>query len=217
VSDEVDALYALPPAEFTAARNELAKRTGDAELRKLKRPSQAAAVVNRLAWHRRADVERLVEAGRKLRTAQARGAGVAEATKAERDALDGLLRAARGEGATSDAVLARVRSTLQAAAADDDAAERVLAGRLEKELEPPGFGPLLAAAAATPRRPRQAKEERPRRDVAAERRRREAERAAQAELRAAEREEREAARALEQARRRVEAARAAVERATGAA
>jgi hypothetical protein len=213
VTDEVDALYALPPEEFTAARNELAKRTGDAEIRKLKRPSQAAAVVNGLARGRRGDVERLLDAGRTLRAAQARGAGVEEATKAERDALAALVRAARGEGATSDAVLERVRATLQAAAADDDAAARVLAGRLEKELEPPGFGPLLAAAAAAPREARPKAQAAPKRDAAAMRRRREAERAAQAELRDAERGEREARRAWEQAQRRLEAAREAAERA----
>lgn len=220
--DEIDALYALPPDEFTAARNELAKRTGDAGLRKLKRPSQAAGIVNRLVRARRADAERLVEAGRALRGAQARGEGVEGALAAERSALAALVDAARAEGAKTDAVLARIRATFQAAAADDEAAEQVLAARLEHELEPPGFAPLLAAAAtaATGRKRAPAKaaphdRERERRER--ERRERQAReerlREAKRELREAEQAELAAERALREAQARVEKARTAVERA----
>jgi hypothetical protein len=38
VSDEVDALYALPLDEFTAARNALAKKLGSEEVGKLAKP-----------------------------------------------------------------------------------------------------------------------------------------------------------------------------------
>jgi hypothetical protein len=211
IQDDVDALYALSPREFTAARTELAKRSGDAEIRRLRRPSQAAAVVNRLARERREDVERLVEAGRRLRAEQARGGDIEQATRAEREALAALVRAARDEDATPDAALEGVRATMQAAAADDAAARQVLAGRLERELDAPGFGPLLAAAANAPRRNRRARPE-PRRNRDEEQRRREAERVARAELRVAEREELETRRAWEKAQKRLEAARAAVER-----
>jgi hypothetical protein len=209
---EVDALYELPASEFTATRNELAKRAPKErrdEIRALKRPSQSAATVNRLVRGHRGDVERFVEAGRTLRSAQAGGEDVADALRTERDALAALLETARAEGATSDSVVSGVRTTLQAAAADDDAARTVLEARLEKELEPPGFAPLLeAAAAAGPSKRRDAKPAaRPRRDLERERREREARRAAEAELRAAERDEREARRAWEQAQKRLEQAR----------
>jgi hypothetical protein len=218
VADEIDALYALPPEEFTAARNELAKRAGDAEIRKLKRPSQAAAIVNRLVRARRKEVERLVEAGRTLRSAQARGEGVEEALRAERGVLAELVRLAGPEGAKTDAVVARVRATFQAAAADDDAAVQVLAARLDHELEPPGFAPLLAAAAAAgPPARTQSAAKAPARDRERERRER-AEREdrlreARRELREAEQAERAAEHALRDAQKRVEEARAAVERA----
>ena len=172
-----DDLYALPLEEFTAARNALAKE--QPEVKELKKPSRAAWTVNQLARERPKDVRALVEAGRKLRKAQAGGTDMAAATEEERKALESLLRAARQQGATTDAILGGVRSTLQAAAADDEAAERVLEGRLEKELEAPGFGPLLAAAAAAPRARKQA----PKRDRAREEAERKRAREAQAALR----------------------------------
>ena len=204
---ELDALYALPAEEFTAARNALAKTRP--EVKTLRRPSQAAAVVNRLARERRGQLEGLVAAGRQLRQAQARGNDMTAAMREEREALDALVAEARSLGATSDTILARVRATLQAAAADDGAAQQVLEGRLEKELEAPGFDPLLAAAAAAGP-PKQAATARPkpaRRDPAAEKRVREAE----AALREAEREEARARRELERAAKAVERARGALD------
>jgi hypothetical protein len=210
VTEEDDALYALPLDEFTAARNALAKTQPD--VKNLKKPSRAAWTVNQLARTRRGDLEALVDAGRKLRKAQAEGGDFAAATKAERDALRTLVDAARGLGATSDTILDPVRETLQAAAADDDAARQVLEGRLEHELEAPGFGPLLAAAAAAPRKPRAvAKAPAADRKLEQERRRRVAE--AEAQVREAERAERRAHAELERAQRDVERARAALERA----
>jgi hypothetical protein len=200
VNDEVDALYALPLDEFTAARNELAKR--DPSVKALKKPSRAAWVVNQLARTHRDDVEALVATGRKLRKAQAEGKDFAAATAAERDALRVLVDHARALGAGSDAVLDGVRATLQAAAADEAAAEQVLVGRLDRELEAPGFDAVLAAAAAAPPRVPVVKRDRER-ERAEERRRKEA----QAALRAAERAEAEARRAWEQTRDALERAR----------
>ena len=200
-----DELYALPLEEFTVARNALAKE--QPEVKELKKPSRAAWTVNQLARERRSDVKALVEAGRKLRKAQAAGTDMAAATEAERKALDTLLEAARERGATTDAILGGVRSTLQAAAADDEAAERVLEGRLEKELEAPGFGPLLAAAAAAPQPAK--RKQAPRRDRAREEAERKRAREAQAALREAERTEAAARREWEKAKAALERARAA--------
>jgi hypothetical protein len=205
VNDEIDALYALPFDEFTAARNELAK--SQPEVKALKKPSRAAWTVNQLARTRRNEIEALVEAGHALRKEQAEGGDFAAATKRERDALRTLVDAARGLGATSNTILERVRDTLQAAAADDGAAAQVLEGRLEQELEAPGFGPLLAAAAAAPPKPRAKQPDRKREE---EQRRRVAE--AEAALREAEREEHRAHAEWERAQRDAERARAALER-----
>ena len=56
VADEVDRLYELPLEEFTAARNELAKRLGDTSVKELKKPTVTAWTVNQLARTREVDV-----------------------------------------------------------------------------------------------------------------------------------------------------------------
>lgn len=213
--DELDRLYELPAEEFTAARNALAKSRP--EVKGLKRPSQAAWIVNQLARRRRGELEELVAAGRQLRQAQARGADMTAALREEREALNALVAEAEKLGAHTDTIAGRVRETLQAAAADDEAAERVLEGRLEKELEAPGFAPLLAAAAAAgPARKRPAgKEQPPRRDRAAERKSQQRVRDAETALRQAEREEAQARREWERAQKALERARAALEDAKG--
>jgi len=55
--DRIDALFQLPPAEFTAARNALAtvlKKEGDGEtaerIKHLPRPTVSAWVANQLYW-----------------------------------------------------------------------------------------------------------------------------------------------------------------------
>jgi hypothetical protein len=77
-SSEVDALFKLPLAEFTSARNALVARLkkaghrADADRAKaLPKPSVSAWVVNQLYWHHRELFDRLVEAGERLMQAQA--------------------------------------------------------------------------------------------------------------------------------------------------
>jgi hypothetical protein len=154
---QIDQLYALPPEQFTAARNELAKslradgQKSEADtVRGLKRPSVGAWVLNQLARTRPQEVRRLIEAGERLRKIQASGKGDVRAlTEAERAAASVLLDRARSlldeAGRTpTEATLQPVRMTLAAAAADPEAAEQLRQGRLERELEPPAFGGLLA-------------------------------------------------------------------------
>ena len=158
---EPDDLYGLPLEEFTAARNALAKERPEAK--GLRKPSIAAWAVNQLARRHRRELESFLDAAAKVRQAQLRGGDVRATTAAERTALRRLLQLA-GEyagAAQSD----RIRQTLQAAAVDEDAAEQVRAGRLERELEPAGFGTLVAGGAAPARRTEPA----PKRDRAAER------------------------------------------------
>ncbi len=154
--DEIaDRLYALPIEEFTRARNEAAtelRKTGRREeaeeIKALRKPTTVAGAVNRLVREHRDQLEEYLAAASALRDAEFAGRGdVAAATKRERETLDRLLRIAGGE----------VRQTLQAAAVDDEAAEEVRRGRLERELEPRGFGTLLTHAKPAPAKPKPAK------------------------------------------------------------
>ena len=152
-TDEIaDQLYALPIEEFTQARNDAAtelrkagRRDEAEEVKALRKPSAVAGAVNRLVREHRDQVEEYLTAAAELRDAQVAGKGdVAAATKRERETLDRLLRLASGE----------VRQTLQAAAVDDEAAEELRRGRLERELEPRGFGTLLTHAKPAPAKPK---------------------------------------------------------------
>src|SRR3954468_2121128 len=160
--DEADELYGLPDAEFTAARDALAKRLRaekrreDADaVKALRRPSVAAAAINRAVREHGAD--EVLAAGEALRAAHealVRGGGdaaaVREAMARERDAVRSFARRAVGEGA-SEATEQKVRATLHAASVDDDVREALTAGRLEREAEA-GTDPmaLLAASAGRP-------------------------------------------------------------------
>ena len=147
-----DELFVLPPEEFVAARDELARRLrreGDAEAAKqvkaLRRPSLSAWAVNRLARERRRALGSLLAAGERLRAAHQAalaGEGAAElrsAAKAEREAVAGLVETAlellREAGhPTTDATRDRVAATLHAAAASPEAADLVRKDGFFKEL-----------------------------------------------------------------------------------
>jgi hypothetical protein len=163
---EVDRLFGLGPEAFVAARTEAARRlkkAGDpgaaARITALRRPPLSAWAVNQLARARGPEVEGLLEAGERLRAAHRAalaGEGAAElraATRAEREAVAGLVAAAAevlestGHPAT-EATRDRVAATLHAAAADPDAAELVRRGRLTHDLDPTGFGAPDALDAA---------------------------------------------------------------------
>jgi DNA-binding phage protein len=155
-ADEIaDRLYGLPIEEFTSARNDAAAELRNAgrrdeadEVKALRKPTAAAAAVNRLVREHGDRVEEYLAAAAALRDAQFAGKGdVAAATKLERETLDRLV----------DLASAEVRQTLQAAAVDDAAAEELRRGRLERELEPRGFGTLLSHAKPAPAKPKPAK------------------------------------------------------------
>jgi hypothetical protein len=143
----IDRLYGLPPEEFVAARDlavrELrasGQRAEAARVKELRRPSAAAAAVNRLVREHRADVKRFLAAADALRKAQLAGRDLGEPTRREREALDKLVRAGGDQ----------VRQSLQAAAIDAAAAEQLLEARLERDLESRGFGTLLGQATQIP-------------------------------------------------------------------
>jgi hypothetical protein len=155
--DELDELYTVKPEEFTALRTDLAaaaKKRGDAAAAKrisaARRPTTAAWVVNRLVGSND-DVKRsLTNLGERLRAAHAAmdGAAIRELSAEQRSLVEELARAAF-EGADMANPSATVRedviSTLQAAVADPDVAERL--GRLAKAEQWSGFGDFGATTA----------------------------------------------------------------------
>ena len=167
VEQAADELYALPPADFTRARDERAKalrkegRRDEADaVKALRKPTVAAWALNQLARRRAKDVERLVAAGEELRAAQEellaggdRKAFQSAAAK-EREQVAKLageateLVSEAGERA-SPALQEKISETLHAAALDEDTAEELRAGRLVREREAiGGFGGVMAAPPA---------------------------------------------------------------------
>jgi hypothetical protein len=149
----IDQLFGLPPEEFVPARDLAVRdlraggeRAEAARVKGLRRPTAAAAAVNRLVREHRSDVRHFLSAAEALRKAQLAGRSADEETRREREALDTLVRAGGHQ----------VRQSLQAAAVDGEAARQLLEARLERELEPRGFGTLLDHAPKGPGRARKA-------------------------------------------------------------
>jgi hypothetical protein len=215
VQEIADELYVLPPASFTAARDDAAAQAraeGARDLAKqiaeLKRPTQGAHLVNLLALRRPDVVSGLLTLGEQIRAAQGTvpAAQVRELSTQRRTAISDALAICRelaaqaGSGEPTGAQLSEAETTLAAAMADDSAAEVVRAGRAVKALSYAGFGAGFGAAgpirSATPARPGArppsgaAPAEGPPVDAAAQRRaderRREAERLARERLARAE-------------------------------
>jgi hypothetical protein len=154
---EIDALFTLPPAEFTAARNALASRlrkegrTGEAErVKALPKPPATAWAVNQLFWRHRKDIDRLLAIGEKVRVAQTeRVADLRGLLEQRRKLVSDLTdRAAEiltdaGLGAPQDA-RRRIAITLDSLAAWERSDVETQAGRLTSDLEPLGFDGLAA-------------------------------------------------------------------------
>jgi hypothetical protein len=169
LEQELDRLYQLAPGDFTAARDELAKRLRAEdrrdladEVKKLRKPPVAVWLVNRLAVEREVDVLRLVKIGEALAKGQAALAGgeppeaFVEARREEEQTLARLATAARevaGREGVGEAALPRVTATLRAASLSEEGRGLLRRGRLTEELEPPGFEALagLTGAAARPK------------------------------------------------------------------
>jgi hypothetical protein len=158
LDDEVDALFKLPLAEFTGARNALAarlKRDGRADdanlVKALAKPSVSAWVVNQLHWNHREEFDRLLAAGHRVRDAQASGtaaqtAGVRESLETRREAISHLSNLA--ESILSDAGHNPSPDTVYRITIDLEAlsgyADGPTPGRLTRDLDPPGFGSLAS-------------------------------------------------------------------------
>jgi hypothetical protein len=150
----VDALYARPLDEFIAARDAAVRqatdsgdRLGAARVKRLRKPSVAAWVINQVAREHPDEIGALAQLGDELRAAtQDRDrARIRALDHLRRERTDALVRAVREAGevggrSVSSAVLDRMTETLTAAVMDPDAAAVVRAGRLSRALQHVGFG-----------------------------------------------------------------------------
>lgn len=157
IGAEIDALFQLSLAEFTDARNALAKhlknegRTLDAErVKVLTKPPAPAWAVNQLYWQDPKAIERLLALGervRKAQTGQLKNADLRTLLEEKKQMTMALLTKASaileeaGLAASADS-MRRVSSTLEALAAWGSMEGVPKAGRLTAELDPPGFDTL---------------------------------------------------------------------------
>jgi hypothetical protein len=151
-------LYGLPPGEFTGTRDARAKelraageREAANEVKGLRKPTVAAWALNQLSRRRGKDLERLLEAGERLRAAQdellAGGdrSALQEAAAGERELVAKLsadaAAMASDAGERGSGLQEKVAETLHAAALDEETADELRAGRLTREREAiGGFG-----------------------------------------------------------------------------
>jgi hypothetical protein len=167
--DDLDArleqVFAAPLDRFVAERNALAadlKRAGraadSARVKVLSRPALPAWAVNQVYWHARDDYDRLTAAGDRMRDLQRRALSgrdvdLNEATRDRQQAIRAFVdRAAalmKDAGQTvTDATRQRIAVTADAIAAYGSQPREYAPGRLERDLDPPGFAALAGLAGA---------------------------------------------------------------------
>ena len=163
VEDAAGRLYGLPLEEFTRERDATARELRKAKERdaadavgKLPKPTQAAWAANALVREHRDLVDALLDAVDDLREAQeaaVAGKGAAalrDAATAERAAVDELVAAAKklkpGGRKPSEATLERLRTTLQAAATDEEVRSALDRGRVVADAEGGGAWGLVPGA-----------------------------------------------------------------------
>src|SRR6185369_17059112 len=169
LEDDLDALFRLSLAEFTAARNALAvqlkkggRRDESDRVKALAKPSVTAWAVNQLYWQHREAFDQLIETGQRFRKAQSSGrtakaADMREALDARRKSLlqlsdlaAALLRDA-GSSATPE-MIHRISTTLEGMSAYASFPDDLRPGRLSRDVDPPGFesfASLIPAAGMT--------------------------------------------------------------------
>jgi hypothetical protein len=159
--DDIDALFRLPLAEFTGARNTLAaqlKKGGRGDeavlVKSLVKPSISAWTVNQLYWKHREAFDRLIDSGVRFHKAQSsrlagKLADMRTALDARREALTqlsdlatSLLRDA-GHNPTPDTIH-RITTTLEAMSAYASRSDAPRPGRLTHDVDPPGFESLAS-------------------------------------------------------------------------
>jgi hypothetical protein len=161
LESQIDELYRLPLAEFTSARNALAKTVKGADAKRIKqlaKPTVVPWTVNQLYWRARAVFDRLLTTGTALREAQlaalkGRSADVRRATEEHRAALAKAVKEAHAlstEAGTHPPVdqLARMLEALSLAPA-----AAVPPGRFTDVIRPSGFEALAGISPSDLTRP----------------------------------------------------------------
>jgi hypothetical protein len=160
-----DELYALPLKEYTATRDARASEAREAgetalaaSLKAFRKPTVSAWLANLLARERTKEVDRLIALGAELRNDERGRDGdlIRRVSKERTDAVSRLVRDARTlaswQGQTiSEPALVELQATLDAAFADQAAADSLRAGRLTTSLQYSGLGlaPDRGAGAAS--------------------------------------------------------------------
>ncbi|MEU9105047.1 hypothetical protein AB0D54_11875 [Streptomyces xanthophaeus] len=167
VEEVIDALYALTPAQFTAARDEAAagaKRAGDPAAAKriaaLRRPTRAAWTSNLLVRANPEEAGQFCQLGEALREAHRSldGEQLRELSHEQHVVIGALAReavrlAAEAGTPVSETVVREVEQILRAVLADPDAADAWTSGRLVKPPAAVTEFPALAPDAAPPPAP----------------------------------------------------------------
>jgi hypothetical protein len=165
---ELDVLFQAPFAEFVGTRNGLATRLKKegrdveaARVRGLAKPTYTAWLVNQLYWGARLEFDVFLKAAERVRAAEKAmlegrrpGAAHAGAAGDRKGALDVLVakatsRAAEEGTPLSPALTERLRVTLDAIGAHGASAARHARGRLQEDLDPPGFAAFAALVDGT--------------------------------------------------------------------
>jgi flagellar hook-associated protein FlgK len=181
LDDDVDALFRLPLAEFTTARNMLAAklkknaRSDDAaRVKALTKPPISAWAVNQLYWNYREAFDRLIASGERFHKAQTSGkiADMRAALETRREVLSQLsdiaasvLRDASHNPSLD--TIHRITTTLEGMSVYASRADGPRPGRLTHDVDPPGFEsfgsfvprmrlvPAAVAGGSTSARPKQ--------------------------------------------------------------
>lgn len=147
----LDRLFQIPLGEFIAARNALAKETGDASIKTIQKPNVPAWAVNQLYWRHRDVYDELAARAEDLRathmaTLQGTRADLRAASRDHEQAVDAALKATlsllAGDGQpATDATKQTIATTLRGLPGDEPP------GRLTRPIEPRGFDMIAGAAA----------------------------------------------------------------------
>jgi chromosome segregation ATPase len=179
LDQRLEPLYREPPDEFVRGRDALAKELreqGDREtataVKKLRRPSQSAWLINRVAIEDPDRARRLADAAGELVDAQQRmlegrgdAADLRAAAERERERVERMVEAVRRVAAehskpVSAAVIERVGQTLQAVGSDPELRDRLVRGRVERDHRAATIGLPDAASLAAAPKPRKRAESR---------------------------------------------------------
>ena len=161
---ELDRLFQAPFAEFVGTRNGLAamlKKAGrveeSARIRGLAKPTYTSWLVNQLHWGSRETLDAFLKAADRVREAEhaliegRKAPNPAELVAARTAALESRMtrasaRAAEEGTPLSPALGERLKTTLEAIGAFGSGEARHQRGRLQEDIDPPGFAAFAALA-----------------------------------------------------------------------